>query len=46
MKILYAGFEPFGGEPVNPSFEALRLLPDEIAGAEVVRLEEIGRAHV
>ena len=39
MKILYTGFAPFGGESVNPSFESLRLLPDSIAGADVLRLE-------
>ena len=39
MKILYTGFEPFGGETVNPSFEAVRALPGFIAGAEVMRLE-------
>ena len=39
MKILYTGFEPFGGECTNPSFEAIRLLPGKIAGAEVIRLE-------
>lgn len=39
MKILYTGFSPFGGESVNPSYEALRLLPDSIAGAAVLRLE-------
>ena len=39
MKILYTGFEPFGGETVNPSFDAVCLLPDVIAGAEVIRLE-------
>ena len=27
MKALVTGFEPFGGEPVNPAQEALRLLP-------------------
>ena len=27
MKILFTGFEPFGGETVNPSFEAVRRLP-------------------
>ncbi len=46
MKILYTGFTPFGGESVNPSREALRLLPDTIAGAQVLRLElptEFGR---
>jgi hypothetical protein len=27
MKALVTGLEPFGGEPVNPALEALRLLP-------------------
>ncbi len=39
MKVLVTGFDPFGGEPVNPAFEAVKLLPDEIAGAEIVKLE-------
>lgn len=39
MKLLLTGFDPFGGEACNPSYEALKLLPDEIEGAEVVTLE-------
>ena len=39
MKVLVTGFDPFGGEPVNPEFEAVKLLPDEIAGAEVIKME-------
>lgn len=39
MRILVTGFDPFGGEPVNPAFEAVKLLPDAIAGAEIVKLE-------
>ncbi len=39
MKILLTGFDPFGGESVNPAFEAIKLLPDTIAGAEIVKVE-------
>lgn len=39
MKVLVTGFDPFGGEAVNPAFEAVKLLPDEIAGAEIIKLE-------
>ena len=38
-KLLITGFDPFGGEAVNPAFEAVRLLPDEIAGFELCKLE-------
>ena len=37
--MLITGFDPFGGEQVNPAFEAVRLLPDEIAGLELCKLE-------
>lgn len=39
MKVLVTGFDPFGGEKVNPAFEAVKLLPDTIAGAEIIKLE-------
>ncbi|MEF9942376.1 MAG: pyroglutamyl-peptidase I [Lachnospiraceae bacterium] len=39
MKILVTGFDPFGGEAVNPAYEAVKRLPDKIAGASVVKLE-------
>ena len=39
MKILITGFEPFGGEPLNPSWEAVRRLPDKVADAEVIKLQ-------
>ena len=29
-KLLITGFEPFGGEEINPSWEAVSLLPDKI----------------
>ena len=47
MKILITGFDPFGGESVNPAFEAVKLLPDTIAGAQIIKQEvptEFGRA--
>ncbi len=39
MKILVTGFDPFGGEPTNPAYEAIKLLPDTIDGAEIIKLE-------
>lgn len=39
MKILITGFDPFGDETINPATEAIRLLPDSIAGAEIAKLE-------
>ena len=35
MTILVTGFDPFGGETTNPSWEAVRRLPDLIGGATV-----------
>lgn len=40
MKILVTGFEPvFAKYDINPSWEAVRLLPDRIGGSEIVKLE-------
>ena len=39
MTILFTGFDPFGGERVNPAFEAVRRLPGEIGGARIVKQE-------
>lgn len=38
MKILLTGFEPFGGEPVNPALEAVKLVKAP-EGIELVKLE-------
>lgn len=39
MKILVTGFQPFGKESTNPSYEAVKLLPDQISGAEIIKAE-------
>lgn len=39
MKILVTGFDPFGGETVNPAIETVKRLPDAIAGAQIIKLE-------
>lgn len=39
MKILVTGFDPFGGEKINPAIEAVKRLPDTIVGAEIKKLE-------
>lgn len=39
MKVLITGFDPFGGEDINPALEAVKLLPQNISGAEIIKLE-------
>ena len=39
MKVLVTGFDPFGGESVNPAYEAVKLLPDIIEGAQIIKLQ-------
>lgn len=39
MNILVTGFDPFGGETINPALEAVKLLPDEIEGHKIDKLE-------
>ncbi|AEX84508.1 pyroglutamyl-peptidase I [Marinitoga piezophila KA3] len=39
MKVLVTGFEPFDGEKINPSFEAVKRLSSSIYGGEIIRLE-------
>ena len=38
-KLLITGFDPFGGETVNPSWEAVRLLPEEIGAFRLTKLQ-------
>lgn len=37
MRVLMTGFAPFAGESVNPAYEAVKLLPDNIAEARIIR---------
>lgn len=39
MVVLITGFQPFGGEKINPAYEAVKALPDVIGGASIVKLE-------
>jgi pyroglutamyl-peptidase len=39
MKILLTAFDPFGGDKVNPAQEAVKLIPLQVAGAEILKLE-------
>jgi len=36
MKALVTGFEPFGGDRINASLEAVRRLPDNAGAIEIV----------
>ena len=37
-KLLITGFEPFGGENINPSWDAVRALPDEVGEYVLTKL--------
>ena len=37
-KLLITGFEPFGGEKINPSWDAVSRLPDTVNGYELKKL--------
>ena len=37
MKMLLTAFEPFGGECINPGFEAIQLIPDKISNMEIAK---------
>lgn len=39
MKVLITGFEPFGGEKINPSLEAVKKLENKICGADIVKAQ-------
>lgn len=39
MRIIVTGFDPFGGETVNPAYEAVKLLPDRIGDKELIKIE-------
>ena len=38
-KLLVTGFDPFGGESVNPAREAVLRLPEAVGGYEITKLE-------
>lgn len=38
-KLLITGFDPFGGADINPSWEAVRQLPDQIGNFVLCKLE-------
>ena len=38
-KILVTGFDPFGGEKINPALEVIKLLPKKIGDNEIKILE-------
>ena len=38
-KLLITGFDPFGGETINPSWEAVKLLPEQIGSYEICKME-------
>lgn len=39
MKVLLTGFDPFGGESINPALEAVKKVSSSISGAEVIKVE-------
>ena len=38
-KLLITGFDPFGGESINPAWEAVKLLPEVIGSYKLTKLE-------
>jgi pyroglutamyl-peptidase len=39
MKVLLTGFDPFGGEKINPAFEVVKRVKENIAGAEIIKIQ-------
>lgn len=39
LRLLISGFEPFGDDSLNPSWEAVALLPDMISGIELTKIK-------
>lgn len=38
-KLLLTGFEPFGGESINPALEAVRSVKDQIGSLQIIKLQ-------
>ena len=38
MKLLLTAFSPFGGEKINPSLEAVKLVKDKILETDIIKL--------
>lgn len=39
MKVLITGFDPFGGESINPAWEAVKEIRDTIDGSSIVKMQ-------
>ena len=37
--LIITGFDPFGGESINPAWEAVKALPDTLSGYRLTRME-------
>lgn len=38
-KVLVTGFDPFGGESINPATESVKQLPDELLGFKLLNVK-------
>ena len=39
MKLLLTAFDPFGGSPINPALEAVKLVANQLGDVQIVKLE-------